>query len=164
MHIKVSGSSNSPLSRFDFAAAAAVWAQEVEPLAQEALKAAAPVGSSQTPPGGATRPPPGRLRDSIRGERKVTDESMTITFVADGPVPGYVIDGTRAHDIPPGANRKYLYFMGGGGPTFVGPAGSGRVVHHPGTAPNPFPTRALSPLMSIIQQRLEAAIADQLSA
>lgn len=161
MSAKFTGA-DQPL-HLDAKAAFAVWADEVQPLVTDALKAEAPVGNPQTPPGGAPRPAPGRMRNSIRAERKAGAGSMTLTFLADGPIPGYVIDGTRAHDIPPGANKSYLYFMGSGGPTFVGPAGSGRVVHHPGTSPNPFPTRAITPLLSLIEQRLAAAFADQLS-
>lgn len=141
--VTVSGAGSGP--KFSWAAAAAAWADEVQPLAQEALRRAAPVAPG---PGG------GALRDSIRSERTTTPGTVTLTFTARVPYADYVLDGTAAHIIEP-RNARALHWVGPNGSVFA------HRVNHPGTRPNPFPRRALSPLMAMIQARLEAAVAEQ---
>lgn len=147
MSIEVSEGGDRRLG-FVWAEAAAAWASSVGPLALEALKQAAPVGQG---------PGAGRLRDSIRDVHEVTEASATITYSADVPYAGYVLGGTQPHVIQP-RNAQALHWTGPGGSVFA------KIVHHPGTRPDDFPTRALTPLMAIIQERLEAAIAEQLDA
>lgn len=147
MTVKVTGLHDSPLSRFKWGAAAARWFDHVEPLVKDRLRQAAPVGKGA----GA-----GRLRDSIRSERVVSATSVVLTFTANVPYAGFVLDGTAPHDIRP-RNAQVLHWTGPEGGVFA------RLVHHPGTRPNPFPERAIRPLEDVIATRLRAAIAAQLT-
>jgi hypothetical protein len=147
MSIEVSANGDRRFG-FSWAEAAEVWADEVQPLGLEALKQAAPVGQG---------PGAGALRNSIRDEREISESAATITFTASVPQAAYVVDGTQPHLIQP-RNAQALHWTGPGGSVFA------KVVHHPGTRPNNFPVRALSPLMAVVQARLEAAVREQLDA
>ena len=145
LSVEVTGADGKQLGNFDMEIALDAWADEVRPLIVAALKAWAPVA-----PTGDDR---GRLRDSIRSTAEFEGETVTLTFTANVPYAGYVVDGTAAHDIRPSA-KKALFWPGAAHP--VG------IVHHPGTQPNHFAERAIMPLLSAIQARLEAAVADEL--
>lgn len=147
LKVDVSGSDDSPVSRFSWTVASREWADEVQPMVQDAIKAEAPVG-----PGEGS----GRLRASIRSERAEAEGVLTIMFAADVPYAGYVVDGTAPHVIRP-RNAQALHWTGPGGGVFA------KVVNHPGTKPNSFAERAILPLLEVIQARLDAALADQLS-
>lgn len=122
---------NSPLGRFRWTAAAATFADQAGPIIRDALKAEAPVG---TPP---NDPRPGRLRDAIRYSRSTTaGDSLRLEFTASPPYTKWVLGGTRPHVIEAVAARS-LHWVDGNGDRFA------RRVHHPGTAPNPFPRRAM---------------------
>lgn len=127
-----------PVLKFQWQAAASEWAGRVEPLVEEALRAAAPVRT-------------GELRKSVRGERAVGSASATLTFAAVDYA-RFVIDGTAPHEIRP-RNKKALFWPGAEHP--VG------LVHHPGTRANDFVARALVPLLPEIQAAMDAAIAAQ---
>jgi hypothetical protein len=146
--VKVTGASGSPLSRFRWSVASAQWANQVESLVKERLRQAAPVGKG---------PGAGRLKDSIKSERVAGAASVVLTFTANVPYAGFVLEGTAPHDIRP-RNAQALHWTGPGGPVFA------RVVHHPGTRPDPFPERAIRPLEGVIQAELRSAIAAQLQA
>lgn len=148
MSFKVDISGSGKRLAYSWALAAATWADEVEPLALDAIKAEAPVGQGQNA---------GRLRESIRADREVTDATATITFTANVPYAGYVVDGTAPHVIEP-RSAQALHWVGPSGGVFA------KLVHHPGTRPDGFAARALTPLMSIIQARLETAVQEQLDA
>ena len=147
LSIEVTGGGERHLG-FSWAEAAGEWVGEVGPLALEALRQAAPVGQG---------PGAGRLRASIREDREVAESTATITFTAEVPYADYVVDGTAPHLIQP-RSAQALHWTGPNGSVFA------KVVHHPGTRANDFPSRALAPLTAIIQARLEAAIAEQLAA
>ncbi|MHA6764682.1 HK97-gp10 family putative phage morphogenesis protein [Streptacidiphilus sp. PAMC 29251] len=144
--MKVTGAQGSPLSRFNWRVAAARWAEQVEPLVKDRLRQAAPVGKG---------PGAGRLKDSIRSERVAGAASVVLTFTANVPYAGFVLSGTAPHDIRP-RNAQALRWDGPGGPMFA------RVVHHPGTRPDPFPERAIRPLEAVIQAAMRSAITAQL--
>lgn len=146
MSVKVTGVHDGPLSRFRWGLVARQWTDQVEPLVKEALRKKAPVGRG---------PGAGRLRDSIRSQHTVSAANTVVTFTASVPYAGFVIDGTAAHDIRP-RHAQALHWVGPGGSVFA------RLVHHPGTRPNPFPELAIRPLAADIQARLEAAVAEQL--
>jgi hypothetical protein len=133
---------------FSFAEAAAEWAKEANPLAMEALRQAAPVGQG---------PGAGHLRDSISDDQEITESAATITFTADVSYASYVVDGTVPHLIQP-RNVQALHWTGPNGSVFA------KVVHHPGTRPDDFAARALTPLIPLFQGALEAAISEQLAA
>lgn len=143
--MRVSGASRR--LRVNWAQVAAGWADQVQPAGVAALKRAAPVGQG---------PGAGRLRDSIRAERTASAAELVIRFTSAAPYAGFVLGGTRAHEIRP-RNASVLAWDGPGGPVFA------RRVNHPGTRPNRFPERALGPLAPVFRARLEAALAEQLS-
>lgn len=125
---------------YRFSTIAEAWAAEVGPLVQRALKAEAPVSKE-----GAR---PGRLRESIRYEKKNASGSLVLTFTASVPYARYVIEGTAAHQIRPRIATA-LHWKDGSGDHFA------RVVNHPGTKPNRFPERAITPLLPVVQQRFK---------
>jgi hypothetical protein len=145
--VEITGADGSLIGAFDAEAAMAGWAEEIAPLIRDALKLAAPVAPDGTPGRG-------RLRDSIRYETKASEGGIVITFTAQVPYAGYVVDGTEPHTIAPNA-KKALFWPGAAHPV--------RLVHHPGTRPNDFARRAIEPLLKVIQARLEAAVAEQLT-
>ncbi len=79
----------------------------------------------------------GRLRASIRIESRRTLALRSIfTIGSDVYYAPFVNDGTRPHEIRP-RRAQALRFVIGGRVVFA------KVVHHPGTRPNPFLDRAL---------------------
>lgn len=128
------------LSSFRFSTIAAAWAEEIGPLVERALKAKAPVAKE-----GAR---PGRLRDSIRSETTNTGRSVKLLFTASVPYAGFVLEGTRPHEIRP-RRAQALHWKDGSGDHFA------RVVNHPGTAANRFPEKAITPLLPQIQGRFK---------
>jgi hypothetical protein len=152
----MSRSGNLPESAYAFQwmAASAQWADTVGPVVLGGLRAGAPVGRAQEVTNAspiATRHRVGNLRDSIRYAKEASATSTTATFTAYVPYAGYVIEGTRAHEIWPKA-AKYLHFAAQGQEFFVGPKGTQAHVNHPGTAPNPFNRRVIEVLMDWIQE------------
>jgi hypothetical protein len=144
--VKVTGAAASPLSHFNWRVASSQWANQVESLVKDRLRQTAPVGQG---------PGAGRLKDSIKSERVLGAATVVLTFTANVPYAGYVLEGTGPHDIRP-RNAQVLHWTGPSGPVFA------RLVHHPGTRPNPFPERAIRPLEPAIQAALRLAIAAQL--
>lgn len=146
IRVTVSGANRTPLRAFSFTSASSRWAAVVGPAVQDALKRAAPVGKGA----GA-----GRLRDSIRYEHRVGGGSARLTFTANTPYARFVLHGTGPHIIRPRKARA-LRWQGSGGTRFA------RVVHHPGTKPNPFPERAIRPLLPLIQRRYREIVQSSL--
>lgn len=146
--IRVSGTGgSSPLGRFQFLKAATTLADEVGPLVRTALKDKAPVAKEGA---GA-----GRLRDSIRYERNTTGGGVTATFTAYTPYAKYVIEGTGPHIIRARAARA-LHWKDASGDRFA------RAVNHPGTKPNRFPERAITPLEPLIRKRFAEILKEAL--
>jgi hypothetical protein len=141
---------NSPLGRFQWTAAAATFADEAGPVIRDALKEASPVGK---PP---NDPRPGRLRDAIRYSRSTTaGDSLRLEFTASPPYTRYVIDGTRPHLIEAVASRA-LHWVAAEGDRFA------KRVHHPGTAPNPFPRRAMETVKEPVSDLFKTTMRDAL--
>lgn len=113
---------------------AATWAAEVGPLVLAALKEAAPVAKENG----------GRLRDSIRKEQVNAGGGVTITFTANVPYAKWVLEGTSPHEIRP-RTKQALFWPGADHPVAV--------VNHPGTRPNDFPRRAITPKLPELQGR-----------
>ena len=82
----------------------------------------------------------GELRDSIYAEAS-EDDPMGAEYGASSDHAGFVVGGTRPHEIEP-RERKALAWTGDGGQTVFA-----KRVMHPGTAPNPFLTEALASTM-----------------
>lgn len=144
--VNVTGDGAKHLGRFRFVAAATMWADRAEPLVQSALKQHAPVGKG---------PNAGRLRDQIRYERTLTGSSLTIRYTSNTPYTGYVLHGTQPHMIRP-RNARVLHWVNATGGHFA------RFVNHPGTKPNPFPKRAVQPLVPELQKRFKTAVEEVL--
>ncbi|MFF2612378.1 hypothetical protein [Kitasatospora sp. NPDC058046] len=84
----------------------------------------------------AERMAPGRMGDFISWKITEGPRGLQGVIVCDHPATRYVIEGTRPHIIRP-RRAKALRFEVGGRTVFA------KVVHHPGTKPNPFLQRAL---------------------
>lgn len=145
IRVQVSGARNQ-FRQFRWNAAAGRWADVVAPVVQERLKQEAPVGKGPTA---------GRLRDSIRHERHVGTGNAQLVFTADTPYARFVLHGTGPHVIRP-RTARVLRWQGPAGPRFA------QVVHHPGTRANPFPERAVRPLMPLIQARFTEIVSAKL--
>lgn len=82
------------------------------------------------------------------GFRVADEANMSVaTFTAASPLAKYIIDGTKPHVIFP-SKKKALYWPGAAHP--VG------VVHHPGTRPNDFVSRAYEFAKPAIQGLLDS--------
>jgi hypothetical protein len=136
--VTVSGARRGLFGPYRFKTIAAVWAAEVGPLVQGALKRTAPVAKTGA---GA-----GRLKASIRRDQVNGPGGVTLTFFTDGPYAKYVLEGTSPHEIWP-RNKQALFWEGAAHP--VG------MVNHPGTKPSDFPRRAITPLLPTIQRRFK---------
>lgn len=140
----------TPRQKFVWLVSAVKWADEVGPEIRSKLKEEAPVGEG---------PRRGRLRDSIRYERRTHAPDVDMYFNAHTPYAKYVIDGTRAHEIYPKAARYLHFFQNVGGISverFVGPRGSAARsahVNHPGTTANKFNVRAMEAMRPKIERR-----------
>jgi hypothetical protein len=144
--VTVTGRSSSPFRRFSWQADARRWSDEIDPLVRDAIKREAPVGQGPTS---------GKLRESVRYERHMSAHNAQLLYTSSTPYARFVVDGTRPHIIRPRRARA-LRWEGPGGPRFA------RLVHHPGTRANPFPTRALRPMVPLIQRRLAEIVRSNL--
>lgn len=131
------------LRRFEWAAVANPWADVVGPVVKAVIKEQAPV----SPQG----PNAGRLRDSITYEKKTGAASVTMTYATGVPYARYVVDGTVPHLIEPRA-AKALHWVDRSGDHFA------RLVHHPGTRPNPFARRAMEMMLPFIQRTFRDSV------
>jgi HK97 gp10 family phage protein len=145
--VRVQRPGRDPLRRFEWTRLAVRWADEVGPLTRTALKAKAPVGKGQ----GA-----GRLRDSIRYQRRTLGGAVVLEFTANTPYAKYVLSGTSAHEIRPKAARVLHWVDASGNDRFAA------AVRHPGTKPNRFPEKAVLPLLPLIQRRFKEIVTEQL--
>jgi hypothetical protein len=147
--MQVSGATaeTTPLAHFNFLNAAKIWADAIGPTVNAALAKKAPR---------APGPGSGKLAQSIRYERKVTEDSVAVQFISNVPYAGYVIDGTKRHVIEPRSARALAWLNYGHAP---GAYQFAMRVNHPGTKPNPFPQEVLTEMMPEIQQALRDAMA-----
>ena len=150
MTMTVTGADRS--LKFDWQAASRAWAADVEPLASRAMKMQSPVGAGPTA---------GNLRQSIGSRLEPSPSQMWVVLFGTVPYLPYVIGGTKPHTIA-AVNAKALRWFGNRG---HGPIAFAKSVQHPGTKPNNFPERAISPLTNLILQSFadaarEAVIVD----
>jgi hypothetical protein len=137
------GRGDTPLGRFNFLKAAVTWSDVIGPPVRTSLQRAAPVGQSAD---GSYLG--GRLRQSIRYQRKTTGGGVQVQFISGVPYAQYVIDGTKPHVIRANAARALRIPLRGGGVIFRAQ------VYHPGTQPNPFPRRVLVEMEPFVQRTL----------
>lgn len=133
--VTVSGANRHPFRSFSWPAASSSWAHTVGPVVQDALKRDAPVAAVNG----------GWLRDSIRFESRIGGASAQLVYAATAPYAGFVLRGTSPHIIR-ARRAKALRFQQGGQTRFAA------FVHHPGTRANPFPARAIRPLLPLIRR------------
>jgi hypothetical protein len=145
LSMSVSGADRS--LKFDWTAAAAKWASDVGPLAQDALKDRAPVSKGLDPNG----PKPGRFRDSISVRNEEAAGQMMVVFYSDVPYAPFIVGDTRAHVITV-RNARALHWVDATGDRFA------QSVQHPGTKANEFAELALSPLQPLIAERFVTAV------
>lgn len=152
MTLKFNGSwGASPLGRFKWAAAAAAFADVAGPVVRSALKKEAPVASGPN----AVRP--GRMRDAIRYSRSSTaGDALRLEYTASPPYTPFVIDGTKPHDIQAVAAQSLHWIGPGGADVFR------RAVHHPGTAANRFPRRAMEASKAEVAELFKQTMTDAL--
>jgi hypothetical protein len=138
----------APKIRFGWPVIGRAWARVVGPAYVKALARVAPIA----PEGVEGR---GRLRESFTYDAAVGSNTVILTFRSSSPYAGFVIDGTAAHDIAPRAARA-LHWQDGHADVFA------RLVHHPGTKPNPFPDRARDALAPWALAALDAITRENL--
>lgn len=85
-------------------------------------------------------------RQISSGERGAEGELVSLS-----PHSGFVNDGTPAHAIYP-KDKKALAFEAGGTKVFAS------VVHHPGTAPDPFFERGIAKAEEVLVREVEATM------
>lgn len=137
----------SRLASFNWLASAVAWADEVGPLIRDAIMSVAPVAETDG----------GRLRDSIYYQRNTEAGAVSLTIASSAPYAGYVVHGTGPHPIDPVAAFALHFFDSGGGDVFA------MHVDHPGTAPNPFPSRGYSMVQGVVRAMFIKQVSKQLN-
>ena len=146
MTMTVSGADRS--IRFDWPAASRAWAEAVEPAALSLMKSHAPVGAGTWGQG------PGALRQSIGARTEPSPDRMWVVLFGDVPYLGFVLAGTAPHAIRVRNARalRWLPHRGHGSPRYA------ISVWHPGTKPDDFPERAISPMRNFILRSFTDAV------
>ena len=146
MSLNITVTGDSRRLRFDWEAAAGMWAARVGPVAREAVRSRAPVSKGLDPKG----PKPGRLRDSINDRYEHTAGLMSVIIYATAPYAKFVIRPTRPHPIR-ARNVTALHWVDEGGDHFA------RSVRHPGTKGNPFPEKAITSIQPLLIEQFARA-------
>lgn len=146
--VMMSGTDGLPLHGFRWQRAATTWAVSAAPSVRASIKARAPV---------APGPNGGKLRDSIV-DRPMSNAliGVSVTFVSTVPYARYVLRGTPPHIIE-ARRAKALHWVNGNGHDVFA-----KRVRHPGTKPNPFPRRAVMPMMPRLRQQYRDAMLAEL--
>lgn len=127
------------LAAFHVVAALAGWGRHWGPPVAAAIAASAPVGQGENS---------GALRDSIAfAGVRATATSMSMRWTSHVSYAAFVVEGTEAHEIH-AVVAQALHWVTGGEDGFA------RSVQHPQTPPNPFPLRALIPLLPRMAESL----------
>jgi hypothetical protein len=147
MSITIEKSDQRFMTKWRWEKVATKWAYESGEVLKEAIKYAAPVGK---------KPDSGRLRDSIDFKPKVSTRSATVEFYSRVPYVGYVIEGTPSHVIRPRREGGMLRWESGGEVFYR------RVVNHPGAKANPFPERAVKPLIPLVGRKMRNLIVENM--
>lgn len=135
--IKVTGKSG--LTKQAIPRALALWESQIAPEILAEMKRRAPVSME---PGG------GRLRDSLKYERRNTGRGVEARFLSNVSYAKFVDEGTKPHRIEP-REARVLHWSSGASDVFA------RSVNHPGTRANPFIQRAIDSLMPWVKQQMK---------
>jgi hypothetical protein len=119
---------------------AAQWAYVTRPLVRNALKSKAPIGQ------GGRGGKPGAFRASITQHTTTRTGSVKLEFGSPLFYTKYIVGGTRPHVIVP-RNARVLHFRTDSGANVFA-----RSVNHPGTRANHFVSRAVAPLLPVLQE------------
>jgi hypothetical protein len=134
------------MTRWRWESVASRWTLETGEVMRKAIAQAAPVSNKSSS---------GRLRESITFIPRVTATSASVEFVSRVPYARYVIDGTPAHVITP-RNARVLRWQQGGQWVYR------QRVNHPGARANPFPEKAVQPLVPLITRKMRGLIIDSM--
>jgi hypothetical protein len=124
------------LRRFKFKERMAIFADTIRPVVMDEL-------SRQAPRGQGTNA--GLLAKSFKWERRTRPTGVIIRITNKAPYYGYVVKGTKPHEIhPKGAYPlRFFWEQAGGVVSSWGWHGERYgYVEHPGTQPNPFVRKA----------------------
>lgn len=133
-------------TRWRWETTATKWAVESGEILERAIKAEAPVSH---------KPTAGTLRDSISFRPKVSAASATVEFTTRVPYARYVIEGTPAHTIVP-RNARVLRWQQGGRWVYR------QKVNHPGARANPFPEKAVRPLVPLVGRKMRNLVIESM--
>lgn len=126
---------------FDFNVRARTMADKLIPEVTESLSNAAPIGQRYIYPN--TSPSPGgALKRSFYGAyEQGGTSSVSVVWRSKVKYAGFVLHGTKPHEIPPG-KKGFLFFYGTQKGSWMKLT---RAVRHPGTQPNDYalPAKAL---------------------
>lgn len=139
MTVTIERSDQRFMTRWRWESVATQWAMETGEILNRAIQARAPV--SKKPSGGT-------LRDSITFKPMVSATSARVEFTSRVPYANYVIHGTPAHTIMV-KNARALRWQQGGHWAYS------QRVHHPGAKANPFPEKAVLPLIPLVRSRMK---------
>jgi hypothetical protein len=131
---------------FGWRTRARTWADVVGPTVTEAIRREAPISS---------RPGAGTLRRSVGYNSQVTRNRVVLDFHVVSPIAEFVIKGTRAHEIRP-RYKNALHWSDGHSDFFA------KVVHHPGTRPNDFLSRAVEHMTPWMETVFEITVTEGL--
>lgn len=137
--IKVTGKNG--LSNLSVPQAIVRWETVIVPEILAEMRRQAPVGNEA----GA-----GRLRDSIKANRRTIGGGIEARFTANVPYAKFVESGTKAHRIE-AREARVLHWSQGGSNGFA------RFVNHPGTKPNKFAEKSINRLMPWIKKQLSTS-------
>lgn len=142
-------------SSFDAAVKIVRWGESWGDRVTEAMRDEAPYreGDGEGGDGGE------HLRDSIAfaGARPV-GAGAQMSWTSDVDWAEYVVDGTEAHEIHAVVAKALRWLNYGHAP---GALVFAKSVMHPGTAPNPFPLRAIEKLAPAMVESLAVLFADE---
>lgn len=144
MSLTVTVSGADRAIKFDFAAAAAAWAESVAPTAGAIMKSRAPMFS-------------GKLRNGIGTKIESSPGLTQVTIYGTASYLPFVLGGTAPHVIT-ARNAQALRWTGRGG---IG-VSFAKSVNHPGTKPNDFPAEAMEVVTPAIFSRFADAMQEAL--
>lgn len=133
-------------TRWRWESTATKWALETGTVLTDAIQRAAPIGE---------RPDSGKLRDSISFKPKISATSASVEFTSRVPYASYVINGTPAHIIVPRTARVLRWQQGG---QWI----YRQRVNHPGARANPFPEKAVKPLVPWVSRKMRNLVVESM--
>ena len=142
IHVEGVDRTDALLSRFQRASVLTETVDTVTPTLVTAMRMAAPKDT-------------GALAESIRSMRHTSlgaGGAVDLLVTAHKPYAGFVLHGTKPHDITPRNKQALSWMAPSGDQTFA------TIVHHPGTKPNPFPRRVWLGLRESILNEMVAQV------